>query len=216
MRALKWTLPLLLLLLLGNASWAQPAGAHYKIDLDKSDIHWLVYKAGLLARLGHNHVISVGKLTGDVYVAPNLADSHFQMRIPVGSLVVDDPALRAKEGKDFASQPTDKDIAGTRHNMLSESLLDAAKYPALTIMGTGPTGAAGKQQLHLTIDIAGKSVQITVPTQVHIDGNTLEASGKFQLTHETLGLTPFSIAGGALRVAENMKFSYRVVAHRVD
>jgi polyisoprenoid-binding protein YceI len=216
LRALKRVLPFTVLLLLGSAAWAQPAGTRYRIDLEKSDIHWLVYKAGLLARLGHNHVISVGKLTGDVYVAPKLADSHFQMSIPVAGLVIDNPALRAEAGKDFEKQPTDEDIAGTRHNMLSASLLDAAKYPALKITGTGPTGAEGHQQLHLTIDIAGKSVEVTVPTKVHVDGDTLEASGKFQLTHTELGLTPFSIAGGALRVAEKMSFVYHVTADRVD
>lgn len=216
LRALKWASPFVLFLLLGGAAWAQPAGAHYKIDLDKSDIHWLVYKTGLLARFGHNHVISVSKLTGDIYVAPKLADSHFEMRIPVADLVVDNPALRAKAGKGFEKQPTAKDITGTRHNMLSQSLLDAAKFPMLTIEGTGPTGAPGDQQLHLTIDIVGKAVKVTVPTELHVDGDTLEASGKFTLTHSELGLTPFSIAGGALRVAQKMDFSYRVTAHRVD
>lgn len=216
LRALKWTPPFVLLLLLGSAAWARPAGTHYKIDLDKSDIHWLVYKTGLFARFGHDHVISVGKLTGDVYVAQNLADSRFDLRIPVADLVVDDTALRAKQGKEFAKQPSAKDIAGTRHNMLSESLLDAAKYPTLKITGTGPTGAAGHQQLHLTIDIVGKTVHVTVPTEVRVDGDRLEASGKFQLTHSELGLTPFSAAGGALRVAQKMEFTYRVTAQRVD
>lgn len=211
----KW-IPPLVLLLVGSAAFAQPSGTRYRIDLDKSDVHWLVYKAGPLARFGHNHVISVGKLTGNVYIAPQLSESHFEMEIPVMSLVVDNPALRAKEGKDFESQPTPKDIDGTRHNMLSEKVLNAARYPALKITGTGPTGAPGNEQLHLSIDILGKSVQLTVPTDVHIAGDTLEASGKFELTHEALGMKPFSIFGGALQVADKMKFAYRVTAHRID
>ena len=32
----------------------------YQVDAGASDIHWRVYKAGALSRLGHNHVISVG------------------------------------------------------------------------------------------------------------------------------------------------------------
>ena len=211
----KWT-SLLVLLLIGNVASAQPAGVHYRIDLEKSDIHWLVYKAGVFARFGHNHVISVAKLTGDVYVAPKLSESHFEMEIPVTSLVVDNPALRAKEGKDFERQPTQKDIDGTRHNMLSEKVLNAARYPTLKITGTGPTGAPGSEKLHLRIDILGKSVQLTVPTDVRMNGDTLEASGEFELTHETLGMKPFSIMGGGLRVAEKMKFAYRVTAQRAE
>lgn len=206
----------LLLLLGGGASAQQPVAGHYRIDLDKSDIHWLVYKAGALSRLGHNHVISVGKISGDVNVAPNLADSRFEMEIPVAGLVVDNPALRAKEGDDFASQPTPKDIEGTRHNMLSDKLLNGDQYPALKITGSGPTGTAGRQQLHLTIDIVGHSVELDVPVELRADGDTLEASGTFQLTHEALGLKPFSIMMGALQVADQMNFAYRVTAHRIE
>ncbi|HEU4616613.1 MAG TPA: YceI family protein [Gammaproteobacteria bacterium] len=210
-------LKLIPLLLIGSAALAQPAGgAHYQIDLSRSDIHWLVYKAGTLSRLGHNHVISVGELSGDVYVAPNLADSRLEITIPVEKLVVDDPALRAKEGEDFSSVPSAKDIEGTKHNMLSPKVLDAENYETIKIAGTGPVGAPGSQELHLTIDILGRSVQVTVPTEVHVEGDTVEAAGKFKLTHEALGMTPFSVALGALQVANEMSFSYRVVAHRAE
>ncbi|HEX5419915.1 MAG TPA: YceI family protein [Gammaproteobacteria bacterium] len=209
-------IPSLVLLLFGSAALAQQSAAgHYRIDLQKSDIHWLVYKAGALSHLGHNHVIAVGKLTGDVYVAPKLADSRFDMQMPVKDFVVDNPELRAKEGKDFETQPTPKDIDGTRHNMLGDKVLDAEKYPAIKITGTGPTGAPGSQQLHLTIDIQGRPIALTVPTKVSFGDDTLKASGEFQLTHEQLGLKPFSIMFGALQVADEMHFSYDVTAERV-
>ena len=42
----------------------------------------------------------------------------------------------------------------------------------------------------------------------------LIASGEFDLTHAQLGLTPYSVALGALRVAERMHVRYRLVAQR--
>ncbi len=210
--------PLLgLLLFFAHAVSAQSAaGSHYKIDLDKSDIHWLVYRAGALARLGHNHVVAVGKLDkGDVYVAPVLADSRFEMDIPVADLVIDNPEMRAKQGEGFEKQPSAGDIAGTRNNMLTKVLL-AQMYPTLKITGTGPVGSPGAEQMHMTVEILGHPVQLTVPTNVKIEGDTLEASGKFKLTHEQLGMKPFSIMMGALQVADQMDFSYHVIAHRVE
>ncbi len=206
-----------LLLLFAHAVAAQSvAGNHFKIDLEKSDIHWLVYKAGALARLGHNHVVAVGKLSkGDVYVAPVLSDSRFEMEIPVADLVIDNPAMRAKQGEGFEKQPSPDDIEGTRKNMLTKVLF-AEMYPTLKITGTGPVGPQGAQQMHMTVEILGKPVELTVPTEVKIDGDTLEASGTFKLTHEQLGMKPFSIMMGALQVADQMDFSYHVTAHRAE
>jgi hypothetical protein len=205
------------LFLIASVALAQPsAGTHYKVDLNQSDIHWLVYKAGTLSRVGHNHVISVGQLAGDVYVAPTLADSKLELTIPVEQLVVDDPKLRAREGEDFSSVPSEKDIEGTRHNMLSEKVLDAEHHKTLEIMGTGPVGPQGRQELHLSVSLLGRTVDLVVPTEVKLEDDRLEASGKFQLTHEQLGMMPFSVFLGALQVANEMSFSYRVVAHRAE
>jgi hypothetical protein len=205
------------LLLAASAALAQSSvGTHYKVDLDQSDIHWLVYKAGTFARLGHNHVISVGQIDGDVYVAPDLASSKLELTIPVEQLVVDDPALRAREGEEFSSVPSAKDIEGTRHNMLSEKVLDAEHYKMLEIIGTGPIGPPGKQELHLNVSLLGRTVDLVVPTEVKLEGDRLEASGEFQLTHEQLGMMPFSVMLGALQVANEMSFAYHVVAHRSE
>jgi hypothetical protein len=205
------------LFLIASVALAQPsAGTHYKVDLNQSDIHWLVYKAGTLSRVGHNHVISVGQLAGDVYVAPTLADSKLELTIPVEQLVVDDPKLRAREGEDFSSVPSEKDIEGTRHNMLSEKVLDAEHHKTLEIMGTGPVGPQGRQELHLSVSLLGRTVDLVVPTEVKLEDDRLEASGKFQLTHEQLGMMPFSVLLGALQVANEMTFAYHVVAHRAE
>ena len=46
--------------------------------------------------------------------------------VPLDTLVVDEPALRAEAG--FDTQPSAADIAGTRRNML-EKVLEADRYP---------------------------------------------------------------------------------------
>ena len=62
----------------------------------QSDLHWLVYKAGALARLGHNHTIAAGDLTGNVAVDKgDLGASRFELEFSVANLVVDDPMLRS-------------------------------------------------------------------------------------------------------------------------
>src|SRR5688572_24740002 len=102
----------LAVLLANAAAHAQDASERYVVDAAQSEVHWLVYKAGALARLGHNHTIAVGDLSGSVAVnRSDLAKSQFDLQFSVAKLVVDDPALRSTLGEDFASVPKPDDIA---------------------------------------------------------------------------------------------------------
>ena len=88
----------------------------------------LVYRDGPMARLGHNHVLSVHELSGDVTVPSDLAHSSFALRIPgrVRS-TIDEPRCAPQQGEDFQATVDAASIAGTRAHMLGEQLLDAAQ-----------------------------------------------------------------------------------------
>ncbi|HUQ53095.1 MAG TPA: YceI family protein [Gammaproteobacteria bacterium] len=204
------------LTLLGSGvAHAQQAGQRYVVDQAQSDFHWLVYKAGSLSRLGHNHTIATGDLTGSVTVNEQDRNaSQFELSFNVANLVVDDPMLRATLGADFESVPTADDIAGTRKNMLTDKVLDGEKYPSIRILGTGPVGSAGKQELKVKVELLGRTVDLTVPTEVTIAGNEVRAKGEFELTHADLGMKPFSVMLGALQVGENLSFTYDIRARR--
>ena len=203
-------------LLLGGLTAAQSSAEEtYKLDGATSDLHWLVFKAGAFSKLGHNHVVSVGRVEGEVSVnSADLSSSRFELTIPVDGLVIDDPRLRGALGADFASVPTADDMAGTRKNMLGDKVLDAPKFPAIHITGSGPIGTGASQTLRVTVEILGRSVALTIPTQVVVNDRIVEANGEFELTHEQLGMKPFSVAMGALQVADKMRFSYHIRAQR--
>jgi polyisoprenoid-binding protein YceI len=203
--------------LLCEAVAAQDAGERYVVDASRSDLHWLVYKAGALARRGHNHTVAVGDLAGSVVVnGADLAKSQFDLAFAVAELVVDDAALRSTLGSEFASVPTAEDIAGTRTNMLSERVLDGDKHPQIRITGSGPAAAGSVQQLTVQVQLLGRTVDLEVPTEVTLQGDVLRAKGEFELDHGDLGMQPFSVMMGALKVGEKLTFSYDVVARRAD
>jgi hypothetical protein len=203
----------LVLCLLCAGSAVADEARQYSIDASGSDVHWLVYKAGTLARFGHNHVISVADLMGSVTASSaNLSASRFELQFTVGALVVDDPKLRSGLGADFASVPSADDVAGTRKNMLSERVLAGDTFHTIKVTGTGPAGAGDAQTLQITVELLGRSVALTAPTKVEMQGDELTASGEFDLTHTALGMMPFTAMLGALQVADNMKFVYRIHA----
>jgi hypothetical protein len=195
---------------------AAPAAAdearQYTIDAAGSDVHWLVYKAGSLARLGHNHVISVADLMGTATTAADPSAARFELQFSVQALKVDDPKLRSGLGPDFASVPSADDIAGTRKNMLSDRVLMGEKYQTIKVTGVGPAGPADVHTLQITVELLGRKVPLTVPTKLEMHGDDLTASGEFELTHTALGMMPFTVMLGALQVADNMKFVYRIHA----
>jgi hypothetical protein len=195
---------------------AAPAAAdearQYTIDAAGSDVHWLVYKAGSLARLGHNHVVSVADLAGTATTAADASASRFELQFHVQALTVDDPKLRSGLGPDFASVPSADDIAGTRKNMLSDRVLMGEKYQTIKVTGVGPAGPADAQTLQITVELLGRKVPLTVPTKLEMHGDDLTASGEFELTHTALGMMPYTVMLGALQVADNMKFVYRIHA----
>jgi hypothetical protein len=204
--------------LLVTTAFAQSeGGVVYEIDAARSDIHWQVYKAGAFARFGHNHVVSIGSPSGRVVVASELADSYFEMTIAVDELVVDDPQLRSGKGEDFASEPSDEDIEGTKGNMLSETVLNGEQFPVIRVTGTGLSGLdSDDATLELTIELLGRSVTHSVPAHVVVEGDSLTATGEFSLQHEDLGMKPFSVMMGALQVGEQLDFLYHVHASKAD
>ena len=185
----------------------------YRIDPQTTDVRLLVFRGGVLSTFGHNHVISLKEFTGTIQLLPALTGSRLELQIPVDRLVVDDAALRRQEGGDFTSQPSNGDITGTRANMLGNALLNAKQFPTIKVTGTsGPVDAKNAAIIDLSVQLVGLEIKLAIPTTLKLDGNQLEAWGEVDLSHEQLGLKPFTALLGSLRVAEQMKFKYRIRA----
>ena len=188
----------------------------YRIDPKTSDGRLLVYRDGVLSTFGHNHVVSLKEFTGTIHLQPKLAQSRVELAIPVDRLIVDDASARHQEGEDFASEPSKDDAAATRTNMLSNALLNAQQFPTIKVTGTsGPVDAQNSVILDLSVQLVGRGIRLAVPTTLKLQGDQLEASGAVELSHKQLGLKPFSALLGSLRVAEQMKFKYRIRASKV-
>lgn len=192
----------------------QPAkdAVHYTVQPGQSWVRILVYRDGRLAALGHNHVIHSTALSGELYVTRDPARSILELRLPVASLSVDDPAQRRAAGEDFAAVPDAEAIAGTRRNMLGEGQLEASAWPEILLRSAMVDGDWSELQLHMDVQLRGALRRITVPAGVTRAGGQLVATGDFAVTQSELGLTPFSVMLGALQVRDTLEIGYRIVA----
>ncbi len=195
---------------------AATASAGQAYDIVESDVTIRVYRDGPLARLGHNHVIASTGVTGRVVVAGPLSRSTLELSLPLDSLTVDEPARRAGAGSDFPDNVTEADREGTRRNMLGPALLDAATFPALHLASVAVAERDGMLYVTTRVDVTGHVREIVVPVALQVRGGTLVARGEFTVTHAELGLVPFSVAMGALRVRDDLQVAYRLVARKAN
>lgn len=189
--------------------------AHFAIDAGRSDVRFLVYRAGALASFGHDHVIQAKDMSGDVYLAQDFQASGFTLTLPVAGFVVDAPEARSVEGPDFAKQPSAAAIDGTRKNMLGPALLDAEHFPAVQVRSVKLLGPDWGPDAAVRIELHGASRDLTVPIAVDRSGDTLSVTGAFDIKQSDFGITPFSALGGGLQVADTLRVRFHLVAQKI-
>lgn len=191
-----------------------PAGESRTFTLvpGESEIYWRIYSGGMMPGLGHNHVISLVDFSGHVTLTSDLATSGWELAFPVSGLVIDDPGIRARYGEDFESVPSDDDKEGTKDNMLREELLNGEVFPQISLVGQGVNGSLENATLPVTVSIVGNEISLNLPASIEISADSLTVSGEQRITHEDLGLTPFSMFGGAIAVADEIDLTYRIHA----
>jgi polyisoprenoid-binding protein YceI len=191
-----------------------PTAMRYTIDAQRSEVLVLVYRDGRLAHLGHNHVIAVRNLSGTVDATSDPTQTSFQIDLPVEDMSVDDAQLRAAQGADFQSTVDEAAIAGTRDHMLGASLLNSKQYPQIRLQSEQIRSTDDGLRVMTRITVRDTSAQAEIPASLQRTEDEMTVSGEFDLTHAQLGLTPYSVALGALKVAERMHVRYRLVARR--
>jgi YceI-like domain len=208
-------------------------GRAFRIDENQSELRILVYRAGPLARLGHNHVMVNRAIRGTVSLAEEPGASAFSLTIPAADFVVDDAQARSEEGPDFPGEIPEDAKTGTLHNMLSASVLDADEFPSITInsvaVASGAAGARGASgepgattdmaapgtamlSATVAISVAGHESKLEVPFTLQTDASRLSATGSMELRQSTVGLTPYSLMLGALQVQDVMRIKFKFVA----
>jgi hypothetical protein len=179
---------------------------------EESLLQILVYRGGAMARLGHNHVITSHHVSGDVYVLGDPTLMRFDLSFPVNELTVDEPAMREMAGADFPPGVPQSARDGTRSNLLSEALLDGARYPTIRLRATDAVATSEGYDVGVEITIKDQVRNVRVPVAVEREDGALKASGEFPLKQSVLGLKPFSVAMGTLVVVDEMRIRFEVSA----
>lgn len=187
---------------------------HEAWEVVSSRLEVRVYRDGPMLQLGHNHVITSDALDGVIELRDPRPQTGFTLELPLASLVVDDPAARAGAGAEFAAPVPEKDRASTVRNLLGPGVLDAARQAVLHLTADGLARGPADYTARVRVGLRGEERVIDVPVIVSFDGDRLQVRASLRLHHADLGLVPFSVALGALRVRDDIEIDCRLEARR--
>ena len=186
---------------------AAAAGAPvFQLIPERSRIDIVVRREGPLARFGHDHAISVRKAAGFILLGETPAESALaELRFRVDDLAIDTAELRARYTLD--TKPDAADIEATRENLL-EKVLEAGRWPYISIrMSDFRLEGEAYSALVETLVRGSVSSKRQVFQLVSEDGG-VTARGSLTIRQSELGIEPFSVLGGGLRVADPMEVHF--------
>jgi len=188
---------------------ARSGDAVYRVDPQQSRVFVRTGRDGPMKAAGHDHVIASADIEGLVLVSKKPGGSRADLRLPLQQLIVDDPGYREK----FGLEPDlpDSAVEGTTRNM-QEKVLESNRFPWATASVRVRSMQEGQAELDVTVTVHGMSSAYTVPAEFSVDPETLSVAGSMSLAHGDFGLTPFSAAGGLLRVAEEIEIAFEIHA----
>ena len=192
-----------------------PEPGIFEVVQSESEIRVLVFRAGLLAGFGHNHLISTSDIAGRIEITEDPAASCVELTIPVESFEVDNKAARLEEGEQFERELSEKDVLSTRNNMLGPGQLDSASFPSITIRSQSWSGELAELIVNAELTVRDHVQELDFPALVSVSDEQIVVTGIVAMTHEQLGLEPFTAVLGSLRVRDEIEIRFLITARRV-
>jgi len=177
---------------------------HYRIDAAASKFTAQAFAEGLFSAFGHDPVVGIRDFQGEAQFVPGtFANASLKLTINVRSLaVVND--VKEKDRQEI-------------ERMMQGEVLESDKYPeivfessniALTRLGEGRYRARviGALTLH-----GVTQNNLWLNGEVSIDGSSIRTRGEFALKQTDFKIRPVSVAGGTLKLKNEVKCWFDVV-----
>ena len=176
----------------------------YEINATLSRVRLKVHASGMLSALGHSPTIVVREFSGHVTVPDDAAaGASLELAIQTAALAVGDDVKESDR----------REIEQT----MRKDVLEVDSYPSITFVSSEVTGAApgaGSFRVAIggTLTLHGVSHPERIEALVNVMGDRLTANGQTVIRQSTYGITPVKIAGGALKLKDEIDLSFDIVA----
>jgi polyisoprenoid-binding protein YceI len=184
------------------------ATVHYIFDKTASRFTVQAFATGLLSSFGHNPTIAIREYEGGVQFVPNTYEqASVQLRLKTGTLEVLDEIkrddLEKLESKMYG------DVLDTAH--CPEAVFESRQI-TVQLLGSGLLHA----RITGDLTLRGVTQSHSFEARVRDMDSMLRISGDFTLRQSDYGIKPVSFAAGALRLKDELKFNFEMVARRQE
>jgi polyisoprenoid-binding protein YceI len=192
-------------------AWPAAQGTEqFQVDPAATSILVQVGRSGIFGFAGHDHEVVMAAGTGRIAVD--------RLAIGRSSVFLEFDAASLKvTGR---GEPAE-DVPEVQRVMLSERVLDVARYPAIAFQSRSISLAepARDSSMMLRIDgdltLHGITRPLTVPARVQLTADRLAGEGKVSFRQSDFGITPVSAGAGTVRVRDQLDVVFKVSARRV-
>ena len=166
----------------------------HPIDIRNSKVHVHAFKSGLFSGLADNHDVEAPIIEGMI----NESASRVKFVIDSRHMKVLDPQLSPDKRREV------------QERMLGPEVLDSTRFPQIAFESTNvePSGqgqllVGGRLSLH----------GVTRPVNVNVRKENGRYVGTCTLKQRDFGITPISIAGGTVKVKDELKIEFDIRAN---
>jgi len=184
------------------------ANVDFAIDKAASRFSVQAFATGLLSSFGHNPRIEIRDYTAEIQCVPETFEKAL-LRVTVQTVAMEVLDEMKKEDR----QKLEREMYD---NVLEVSRFPTATYESREIRVQKLSGELLRVQVSGDLSFHGVVQSQPLQANVTVLGTKLRISGDFSLRQSDYGIKPVSFAAGALRLKDELKFTFDLVAQRKD
>jgi polyisoprenoid-binding protein YceI len=185
---------------------ATDTAIRYRIDVAMSRFTVRAFATGLFSSLGHSPTLAIRDYIGEATFLPsNPEQSSIRISVKSASLSVTDDVSQKDRGE--------------IENRMNQDVLETSSFPEIVFESSRvvanklgddryAANVTGNLSLH------GITRSETISAQVSVTGDILRAYGEFILRQSDYGIKLVSVAGGTLKVKDEVKVAFDFTARK--
>jgi polyisoprenoid-binding protein YceI len=163
------------------------------IDVSKSSLKIRVFKSGAFSAFAHDHEIEAPINEGKIDSSPN---PSVQLRVDSRKMRVLDPEISSDKRAEI------------QHTMEGTAVLDVEHFPEISYRSSAITKTGDAHwEVHGNLILHGKNQPVVVA--VSLERGHYRGSASFKQSN--FGINPISIAGGSVKVKDEVKIEFDIV-----
>lgn len=184
------------------------ATIRYMVDTRTSQFTVQAFASGLISAVAHSPKIAIRDWTGLVQLASSkLENASLKVRVTAASMEV----------LDELSDADRREI----HRVMNQDVLETAEFPEILYDSTEVVADKVREDSYRLnvrgrLNLHGVTNEQDLVAQVSLGVDTVRAHGSFTLLQSDYDIPIASIAGGTLKLQDELKFSFYVLARKVE